>query len=355
MRQVVITEQGLHLNAEGNCLVVSRGGIEVGRIRLGEVESITLCGAIELSSGAIALLARMGLPVVFLTEKGGFRARLWTRHGGDTQLRMSQMAACSDAGRSLGLARPIVAAKVAHQRLILLRAQRRLRDELLSSDLARLRGVIAKVLASTSVPELIGHEGEAARIYFSHFNKLLRRAGITFTTRSRRPPLDPPNACLSFGYTLLGSVIETEVLRRGLDPFPGLIHAPKANRPSLALDLLEEFRPFVDAITVRLFNLGQLGPADFENPVVMDPEEVLIEDDDVADTPAPVPPAMAVHLNSTGRKVFLTEFHSRLREKYQYQPSGNSLPLRDIIAAQVNLLARCFRDDSIPYVGFIPD
>lgn len=355
MRQVVITEQGLHLSAEGNSLLISRSGIEVGRIRLGEVESLTLCGAIELSSGAIAVLSKMGLPVVFLTERGGFRARLWTRHGSDTQLRMAQLAACTDVNRSLGIARNIVATKVGHQRLILLRAQRKLKDEGLSSDLARLRGILPKVHAAASVPELIGHEGEAARIYFSHLNKLIRREGLSFTGRSRRPPLDPPNACLSFGYTILGGVVETEVLRRGLDPFPGVIHAPKANRPSLALDILEEFRPFVDALMIRLFNLGQLGPGDFENPVVMDPEEVFLEDEEEPDAPHSVPISKAVHLNATGRKIFLTGFHTRLRDRFHYPPIGGSLALRDIIAAQVNHLARCFRDASVPYVGFLPD
>lgn len=355
MRQVVITEQGLHLAAEGSTLVISRSGIEVGRIRLGEVESLTLCGAIELSSGAIAVLAKLGLPVVFLTERGGFRARLWTRHGSDTQLRMAQLAACSDEKRSLGIASRMLAAKVGHQRLILLRGQRRLKDESLSSDLARLRGILSKVDAAVSVPELIGHEGEAARIYFSHLNKLIRREGMSFNGRSRRPPLDPPNACLSFGYTVLGGVIETEVLRRGLDPFPGVIHAPKANRPSLALDLLEEFRPFVDGLMIRLFNLGQLGPGDFENPVVMDPEEVFLEDGEEPDAAGPAPLAKAVHLNATGRKIFLTSLHARLRDRFHYPPAGGALTLRDIIAAQVNLLARCFREDAVSYAGFLPE
>lgn len=141
-------------------------------------------------------------------------------------------------------------------------------------------------------------------------------------------------------------------MRRGLDPFPGVFHEPRYNRASLALDILEEFRPLIDLLTIRLINCRQIGPADFENPAQLTPEEALEEGEPVEDESNS--PGMAVYLNATGRKVFLAEFYAKLREKLYYPPRDASLTLRDIITEQVELAARCFRDTSSEYTGFVP-
>ena len=112
MRQVMITEQGLHLHAEGESLLVSRGGVEVRRLRLGEVDSLALCGGVEISSGALAVLAHRGIALVFLTERGAFRGRLWTRHGPDVALRQRQMQLSLDPEFSIRIARRMIRAKV---------------------------------------------------------------------------------------------------------------------------------------------------------------------------------------------------------------------------------------------------
>lgn len=356
MRQVMITEQGLHLHAEGESLLVSRGGVEVRRLRLGEVDSLALCGGVEISSGALAVLTHRGIALVFLTERGAFRGRLWTRHGPDVALRQRQMQLSLDPEFSIRIARRMIRAKVEQQRRILLRAQRRLKDEAVATALARLRVLAENTESVTEAPLLLGLEGEAAALYFRHFNQLILAPGMEFHGRSRRPPQDAPNACLSFGYTILGTLVETEVLRRGLDPFPGVFHEPRYNRPSLSLDLLEEFRPFIDTLTLRLINLRQLGPGDFENPVELTPEEVMLGEEgepvDSLTSGSPMAARPAVHLNGTGRKVFFAEFYARLRDKYYHQPTDTTLELRDIITSQVNQLARCFRTGETDYQGF---
>src|SRR5207253_135761 len=141
-----------------------------------------------------------------------------------------------------------------------------------------LRLLADQCRAEDDLDRLRGLEGAAAALYFGQFGKLLRTADLTFAGRTRRPPRDPVNACLSFGYALLGSVLETEVLRCGLEPLIGFLHQPAYGRPSLMLDLLEEFRPLVDALVVRLVNLRQLGPRDFERRGGPDLEEILAEE-----------------------------------------------------------------------------
>jgi CRISP-associated protein Cas1 len=165
---------------------------------------------------------------------------------------------------TVGVARAIVAAKVTHQRQLLLRAQRRLRDDPLADALGRMRLLAEQASRETDLDRLRGLEGMAAALYFGQFAKLLRPPDLTFAGRSRRPPRDPVNACLSFGYALLGNLIETDLLRRGMEPLVGFFHQPHHGRPSLALDLLEAFRPHIDALVLRLVNRRQLGPLDFE-------------------------------------------------------------------------------------------
>ena len=139
MRQVLITEQGLHLHGDGDSLIISRERIEISRIRLGEIESLSLFGRIELTSGAIAVLVRRGIPVVFLTERGQFRTRLWTRTGPDVALRLGQLEIARDPDRAILLARAMIRAKVEHQRRILLRAQRGWKLETVANSLTRMR------------------------------------------------------------------------------------------------------------------------------------------------------------------------------------------------------------------------
>lgn len=166
MRQVVITEQGVHVHAEGESLLLARGGIEIQRIRLGEIEQLLLCGRIELSSGAIIALTRRSIEVIFLTEHGRFRARLWTRHGPDVALRLKQLNLVNDPAFAIRLARRMIAAKMEHQRRILLRAQRLWKDPEVGNSLSRLRHLVNLALTAPTPPALLGMEGRPLPFIF---------------------------------------------------------------------------------------------------------------------------------------------------------------------------------------------
>jgi CRISPR-associated protein Cas1 len=199
-----------------------------------------------------------------------------------------------------------------------------------------------------------GLEGMAAAHYFGQFGKLLLSSELTFHGRNRRPPRDPINACLSFGYALLGNVVETEVLRCGLDPLVGFFHLPHPGRASLALDVLEEFRPFVDALVLRLVNRQQLGPVDFERRGGPELVELLAAESPQETEAASEDGAEGVYLSDSGRRVFLAEFFRRLRERLFYPPRHGSFELRDVVREQIYHLARVIRGEEESYTAFVP-
>jgi len=226
----------------------------------------------------VALLARRGVDLVWLTLDGRFRARLATRASRNVPLRLAQYRATTDPAFCLSVARNIVLAKIRHQRALLLRAQRRLADDALAVVLGQMRLLVYQAQRETSLDSLRGFEGQAAALYFSQFGKLLRAPDFTFVHRNRRPPRDPVNACLSFGYAVLGSLAESEVGRCGLDPALGFFHQPLFGRSSLTLDLIEEFRPLIDGLVLRVINRRQLGAGDFERRGAASVEDILAGD-----------------------------------------------------------------------------
>jgi CRISPR-associated protein Cas1 len=363
MHTLAITEQGTAIHAEGELLSLTKEGRVLRRVRLGEIDEIQIFGRVELSSGAIALLARREVEVIYLTQRGSFRARLAGRGTRSAQLRLAQLRQALDPAFCVRVSRAMVAGKVSHQRQLLLRAQRRLADPELAEVLGSLRLLAEQCPAESDLERLRGLEGRAAALYFGQLHKLVLAPEMPFAGRSRRPPRDPVNACLSFGYALLGTVVETEVLRCGLEPLVGFFHQPHHGRPSLALDLLEEFRPFIDTLVLRLVNRRQLGPLDFERHGGAELDEILAETPSEMEGEGPAAPPSAtasqesgegVYLGDTGRRVFLAEFYQRLRERLYYPPRQGSFELRDIIREQAYQLARVIEEQQDAYVAFVP-
>jgi CRISPR-associated protein Cas1 len=372
MHTLAITEQGTHIHAEADALTLSRSGKPVQRVRLGVIEQVMLFGRVEISSAALALLVRRGIDVLLLSPQGYFRARLAGSGSRAAQLRLTQLHTALDPLRCLAVASRMVEGKITHQRQLLLRGQRRLKDDDLALVLGQLRLLGEQCGRQTDLDTLRGLEGRAAALYFGQFAKLVLVTDMPFAGRSRRPPRDPVNACLSFGYALLGRVVETEVLRAGLDPAVGFFHQPHHGRPSLMLDLLEELRPFVDALVLRLVNRKQLGPADFDRRDGQELADILADVPPAADpTPdlaaAPHPqagsapsapvedaPAIGIFLGDVGRRIFLAEFFKRLRERLYYAPRQAAFELRDIIREQVYHLARVIDGRDSHYQPFVP-
>lgn len=320
------------------------------RERLGEVREVVLLGSVEVTSSVVAALARRGIDLLWLTRQGTFRARLSGPRSPQAALRLAQYQRSQDPAFAARLAGSMIAGKIAHQRQVLQRGQRRLQDDALADTLTRLRLLAEECQRGPDLDRLRGLEGQAAALYFGQLGKLVLVPDLPFQGRSRRPPRDPVNACLSFGYTLLGNVLESELLRCGLDPMLGFLHQPHHNRKSLALDLLEEMRPLVDTLTLRLINRQQLAPTDFTHAPV-DVATYLAEEED---DPAGAPPPEGVYLNDTGRKIFLNEFYRRLREVLYYPPRQGKYALRDILREQGYHLVRVIEGTDAAYTPFLP-
>lgn len=231
-----------------------------------ELEQVALYGNVQLTTQAAALLMAQGVDVVFLSRRGKVRGRL---DGGGgmkyAHLRHEQMKMSTDPKRSLDIARSIVGAKLANQRNTLGRFAQQQPEH--AQSLARFAEQIEQMrkrgLQAGSLDLLLGFEGQAGRSYFGGMQLLLDDSWA-FRGRNYYPPQDPFNALLSFGYALLLKDITAAVHLAGLDPYLGCMHALDYGRPSLVLDLMEEFRPLaVDRQMLGIAVRGQVHPGEF--------------------------------------------------------------------------------------------
>jgi CRISPR-associated protein Cas1 len=240
--------------------------------------------------------------------------------------RAAQYAAAADPERSLAFARCVVTGKGSNQRTLLGRNVRPRPDDVVDAMAMLLR----RVPAAATVDELRGLEGAVAAHYFKSFAAMLRprdfEADWEFTARNRRPPRDPVNALLSFGYALLTKECTVALLAEGLDPWWGLYHQPRHGRPALALDLMEEFRPLVvDSAVITAINTGMVTGASFTRT------------------------GAACMLNADGRKAFLRAYESRLDQMVTHPVFGYQCAWRTVIRVQARLLSRWLRGDVPTY------
>ena len=229
------------------------------------LELIALVGRVHITADALQLCLEQGIAVAWLQANGNFMGRLVPELSRTADLRLAQFRMADDEPQALALAQTFVAAKL-HNAVGLLTALRsnRRAQPALGRAIGELRAMADTVSQVTSREVLLGYEGDAARRYFAGL-QLGFTGAIGFAGRARRPPPDPANALLSFGYVLLANVLASLLEACGFDPYLGFMHTVRSGRPSLALDLLEELRhPVVDRFVLRVCNRGQLRPEHFE-------------------------------------------------------------------------------------------
>ncbi|RKN33826.1 CRISPR-associated endonuclease Cas1 [Micromonospora musae] len=260
---VFVTTQGALLRVKGERLRVQDGDRLLANVNLKRVRQIVCFGRVGVTSTLLQRVVERGIELAWLYEDGRHAARVSGLDGTDPELRLAQYRAAGDDRRALRIARQMVAGKVTNMRVGLLRAARAQQAPELAERQARLAAARQSALAADSAAELMGYEGSATRGYFAALAQILGPEW-GFTSRQRRPPPDPVNAMLSFGYTLLTNEAVAACQLAGLDPYLRMLHSPRRNRPSLALDLVEGLRPVVvDAMVVRLVRTGQVTPMNF--------------------------------------------------------------------------------------------
>ncbi len=248
---VYVDRQGSLLRSRGDRLVVEHQDKVVFKLNLRRIRQVVCLGRVGMTTAFLHQALDRGIDVALLTEHGAPGGRLASLATSDPTARRAQYRAADDPHRALELARSFVDGKIGNMRVALLRADRREPDPV-RADVAATLEVARLVLAdAASMEEVMGHEGMATREYFRGWRLVLDQAW-GFASRQRRPPPDPVNAMLSFGYTLLLHEAVAALELAGLDPAVGVLHQARWGRPNLALDLMEEFRPvIVDAMVLR--------------------------------------------------------------------------------------------------------
>lgn len=337
---LVLTEGGGRLTCEGERLRVLREGRLVQETRFQDLDCVVTFGSTGVTGAAVRRLLGRGIEVVFLDGRGGLLGRLSGPASRNVALRVAQLRGSEDETLALGLARRLVAAKLLNQRWLLLRYRRRRGTEVVGEAAGKLRILAGEAMECDDRERLLGLEGAGSRVYFAVLGALITNPLFDFSGRNRRPPRDPVNAALSFGYTVVGSIVEGEAAGVGLDPAVGFLHRPEYGRPSLALDLLEPIRPVaVDAVVLRLVNKRQLTPGDFAAPSVALGRGA----NDIATDPwlaEPEPDRKGgVYLSRTGRPVLLRALVERLRQTMLDPEAGRASSLRETVRRQSRGLA----------------
>jgi CRISPR-associated protein Cas1 len=334
LNTVYVTSEGASLRKDGENLVAEVDGAERARVPFHMLSSVVIFGGIFVSPPLIQALAPLGVTIVLLDRAGRFQARIEGPVSGNVLLRRAQYRAAESPDE---IVRSLVSAKIANQRAVLQRALRDYAAEMeaerrdkVEAIVERLAQILRRVAFTNEGVEVMrGAEGEAAHGYFSVFGDLVRSPDpeIRFNGRSRRPPLDPVNALLSFLYTMLTHDCRSAAEGVGLDPAVGFLHRDRPGRPSLALDLMEELRPVLaDRLALSLLNRRQLRARDFETR-----------------------DGGAVLLSEQGRRTVLTAWQERKKEERKHPFLDETAPLGLVPHLQAQLLARHLRGDLDAY------
>lgn len=335
LNTLYITTDGVFIRKERETLVVEVEGKKAFQAPAASIENIVCFGFKPVSPALMAFCAERNIGISYLSENGKFLARVYGPQKGNVLLRKAQYMMADDLTESLKIACPVIAAKVSNYRNLLLRHQRNHPDKCngeVTNAADTLGRRLKKIEFAESMDELRGFEGECAALYFGSLSNLIisQKEDFIFTQRTKRPPLDPANALLSFLYAILANDVRSALETVGLDPQVGFLHQLRSGRPSLALDIMEEFRAYLgDRIMLNLINLQQVTINDFD---IRESGEVRISD--------------------KGRKELLNAYQKRKQEVITHPFLGEKMTIGLLPHIQAQLLARYIRGDIPDYPPF---
>ena len=336
LNTLFVLSENAYLSLDGENVVVSQDRQETARFALHTLEGILCFSYAGASPALMGGCAERGISLAFFTPRGRFLARIAGETRGNVLLRQQQYRAADDPFASRRYARGFLLGKVYNARWVLERATRdhpqRVPVDRLKTLSGQLAAALPRIQDAMTAEELRGIEGEAAQRYFDGFDSLIlqQRETFAFSGRSRRPPLDPVNALLSFAYTLLARECAAALEGVGLDPYVGFLHRPRPGRTSLALDLMEELRPVcADRFVLSCINQKQLTAKHCQRQE-----------------------SGAVLLTDEGRRAFLTAWQQRRQQTIQHPFLGEKIPWGLVPHVQALLLARTLRGDLDCYPPF---
>jgi CRISP-associated protein Cas1 len=319
MGTLYITQDDSFIGKTDERLTVKADKKQLIDVPMIKVEGIVVLGRATISPAAVIELLERKIPMSFMTRTGRFLGRLEPELTKNIFVRRSQWGAAGETVQSTHVVQGFVRGKLKNYRNLIMRHLRDYPDSDLQRAIDDLEQAIASVDRTHQIPSLRGVEGHGSAVYWRAFPKLIRAEGFTFSTRNRRPPTDPVNALLSFGYSLLRHDIQGALNIVGFDPYLGYLHTERYGRPSLALDLMEEFRPLiVDAMVLAVINRKTLTPQDFTSE----------------------PLSKAVSLSDDGRRTFLRFYEQKKQSEFKHPVMGRKCTYQESFELQVRFLAK---------------
>jgi len=337
LNTLFVTTQGAYLSKEGETVVVNVEKQVRLRVPVHTIGGIVCFGQVSCSPYLMGFCADNDVGISFLTEHGRFLARVQGPVSGNVLLRREQYRKADDPNASRDVARAVLTGKIANCRSVLQRVLRdhgeKIKENKVDLAVKRLSFCLDSIRSEQALDVVRGFEGDAARIYFGVFDQLItaQKDSFFFHERSRRPPLDNVNCLLSFLYTLVMHDIRSALESVGLDPAVGFLHRDRPGRPGLALDMMEEFRPFLaERITLSLINLKQVNDKGFKKAE-----------------------AGGVLMNDETRKEVLVAYQNRKQDEIIHPFIDEKVTIGLLFHVQALLMARYIRGDIDGYPPFI--
>ena len=337
LNTLFVTTQGAYLSKEGETVLVRVEKKTRLRVPIHTLGGIVCFGNVLCSPFLMGFCAERGVTISFLSEHGRFLARVQGPVSGNVLLRREQYRRADDLDISACMARWVLNGKLANCRTVLKRGLRDHGEKLnhgeVRESVERLSHSLENLQSGLPLNGLRGVEGEAARAYFNVFDHLIvsQKDTFVFRKRNRRPPLDRVNCLLSFIYTLLVHDVRSALESVGLDPAVGFLHRDRPGRPGLALDMMEEFRPFLaDRLVLSLINLNKIQETGFTKS---ESGAVLMDDET--------------------RKTVLVAYQKRKQDEIFHPFIEEKVSIGLLFYVQALLLARYLRGDLDGYPPFI--
>ena len=345
MDTVYILEPGCYIRREGASLKVFKDKTLIDQIPAAGLKRLTLIGYVSLSGAVLDFLIQNRIETVFMTPTGRFRARLAIDEHRHVALRESQFLKLSDREFALKTAVIFVGGKLRNMVHLVSAHGSRYGNQTLKAKAARINAILRQCSKPVSDVKIArGIEGAATQIYFSAFGELIRNPMFTFKGRNRRPPLDPVNALLSFVYTLLTNAVLSAIKASGLDPYYGALHEVSYGRPSLACDLVEEYRSHLaDRLVLSIINRKMVTPNDFIYRA--DPPNNYIDEQEMREK-------RPVEMKPQIRKTLVASYEEMMNRKILYPPEAKRVTYRHLLLKQARAFGKYLKDPDSRYQPF---
>jgi CRISPR-associated protein Cas1 len=326
MSSVYLDEQGSEIKKKGELLIIEKNDQIIAEIPLVQLDRMVIIGNVQITTPALALLLDKGVPVSFITTYGNYRGKLKPPTHKNIALRLKQYERYNNKAFRLISAKGFINGKLKNWKTFLQKHLRNNPEADMAYAISGIEAILKKIENARSIESLMGFEGSAANMYFNAFGKLIKKE-FQFEKRTRRPPKDPVNALLSLGYTLLFNEIHSAVEAIGFDPYLGFLHEVEYGRPSLAVDMMEEFRFLIEGLALTLINKEILTREDF------------IEQDNGG-----------FYLNEKGREEFYRQYEKRITTKVRY--GEMNINYRRVFCYQAEKLSRVVKGEEEKYTAY---